>query len=104
MGKTERASSHWAWREPSDFGGAGKFKVVMSLFTVASSIRKGHPEIERPPLCCLRDTAKRSPQPLPDVLLPLGPAGHDRQTPGQALTRRWQIPSCHTRPLSLPLL
>src|ERR1700752_2082884 len=102
MGKTERISSHCACRAPSDFGGAPKFGVVIVLFTGASSIRRGHPEIEPLPLCVLRDIAVRSPLPLPDVLLHLERVEHDRQTPMPASKGRWRIPLFRIPPPSLP--
>src|SRR5208337_1626559 len=83
MGKTERISSHCACRALSVFGGAGKFNVVIILFTVASSIRRGLPENARRLLCALLDTAKQSPPPPRDVLLQLVRASRGRQTPGQ---------------------
>ena len=69
MGKTERISSHCACLATSVFGGAGKFNVVIILFTAASSIRRGLPETARRPLFALLDTAKQSPPPPRVVLL-----------------------------------
>src|SRR5208282_1509115 len=104
MGKTERASSHWASREPSDFGGAERFKVVSILFTGTSSIRRGGPEIARLRPCGLRDTAERSLLPPRDVLLHREQAGHGRQTRERAWTGRWRTPKCRTPRKSLPVL
>src|ERR1700687_1817644 len=102
MGKTERVSSHWACRAVSKFEEAGKFEVAISLFTGASSIRRGRQENVPPPPCVLRDTAKRLPRPLPDVLLHRVPVEYGRQTPELASTGRWRIPSCRIPPPLLP--
>src|SRR5271157_2281377 len=96
MGKTERISSHCACLAPSVFGGAGKFNVVIILFTVVSSIRRGLPETARPPLCVLLDTAKQSPPPPRDVLLHLVQPARDPQIPAAGSTGKSHIPPCHT--------
>src|SRR5208282_1640130 len=104
MGKTERISSHCACRALSVFGGAGKFNVVIILFTVASSIRRGLPENARRLLCALLDTAKQSPPPPRDVLLQLVRASRGRQTPAASSTGKSHIPPCHTPAPCVPVI
>src|SRR5208337_1252828 len=104
MGKTERISSHCACLAPSAFGGAGKFNVVIILFTVASSIRRGLPETARPPLCALLDIAKQSPPPPRDVLLHLVQPARDPQIPAAGSTGKSRIPPCHTPAPSVPAI
>src|SRR5271157_580563 len=96
MGKTERISSHCACLAISVFGGAGKFNVVIILFTVASSIRRGLPETARRPLFALLDTAKQSPPPPRDVLLQFVPASRGPRIPAASSTGKSHIPPCHT--------
>src|SRR5271157_1014713 len=103
MGKTERISSHCACLAPSGFGGAGKFNVVIVLFTVASSIRRGLPETVPPPLCVLLDTAKQSPWPPRDVLH-LVPASRDPRIPAANSKGRLHIPLCHTPAPCVPAI
>src|SRR5208282_3119354 len=102
MGKTERISSHCACLATSIFGGAGMFNVVIILFTVASSIRRGLPETARRPLFALLDTAKQSPPPPRDVLLQFVRASRGPQIPAASSTRKSRIPPCHTPPPCVP--
>src|SRR6266436_3915263 len=82
MGKTERASFHFACRGLSDRAGAGIFSVVIVLLTAVSPpSRRGLARIERPPLCVLRDIARRRRLLPSDVLRQLPRPARDRRTP-----------------------
>src|SRR6266852_2291642 len=103
MGNTERISSHCAWRWASAFGGAGGFKVVICLLTVASSNRRGHRESERPPLYVPRGIAERSQQLPPGALSQRVPTGLDRQTPAAARSEIWRSPPRQIRLPPIPV-
>src|SRR6267143_3200013 len=91
MGNTERASFHCACRGLSDRVGAGIFSVVVVLFTAMSPpSRRGPAGIGRPPLCALRDTARRQRLPPPAVLLQLPRSALGRRTPAARSKETWR--------------
>src|SRR5208283_3874837 len=103
MGKTERISSHCACLALSGFGGAGKFNVVIVLFTAASSIRRGLLETVPRLLCDLPHTATQSPWPPRDVLH-LVPALRDPRIPAANSKGKWRIPPCRTPAPCVPAI
>src|SRR5271154_496785 len=104
MGKTERSSTHFAWREFAIRGAVGVLSVEVVLFTVVSPTRRAPVRIGRPPPYVLRDTARQSllrPPCHRSVLVLFGPY---RQTPAANSKGKSHVPSRRIPPQSLPAI
>src|SRR5271170_5125770 len=98
MGKTERSSTHFAWREFAIRGAAGVLSVEVVLFTVVSPTRRAPVRIGRPPPYVLRDTARQSLSLPPCHRSDLVLFGAYRRTPAANSRERSHVPSRRTPP------
>src|SRR5271169_2341098 len=102
MGKTERSSTHFAWREFAIRGAAGVLSVGVVLFTVVSPTRRAPVKTGRPPPYVLRDTARQSLSLLPYHRSDLVQSAPYRRIPAANSKEKSRVPSRRTPPRSLP--
>src|SRR5271170_1326233 len=104
MGKTERSSTHFAWREFAIRGAVGVLSVEVVLFTIVSPTRRAPVRIGRPPPYVLRDIGLRSLSLPPYHRSVLVPSALCRRTPAASSTGKSHVPGRRTPPPSLPAI
>src|SRR5208282_1472175 len=102
IGKTERSSAHFAWREFAILGVAGILSVEVVLFTAVSPTRRAPVKTGRPPPCVLRDIARQLLSLLPPHRSDRVQSVPGRRTQAANWKEKSHVPSRRIPPRSLP--